>query len=180
MIGLLLQVNPRQRPAVDVLLQLPVMLRHSHYDSTSNGDAFNGGIKDAGGKKMEMKNASLLATIKLPKDGAMNDVTSALPAARYEDAIAEETEADIMHAGGPIPIPMPQSNSNQPAHSNLALQAHSKQQRPAHSNLASRNNNGGGSGSTSNNHSSSNNGHSGSTPMPLNADNLAGLNYQAR
>ena len=70
-IALLLQVNPRHRPAVDVLLQLPVMQRHCHYDSASR----KGGPKNS--------HCDLLATIKLPKDSNMTDVASSMPKARY-------------------------------------------------------------------------------------------------
>mmetsp|Transcript_26061 Transcript_26061/g.65693 ORF Transcript_26061/g.65693 Transcript_26061/m.65693 type:complete len:892 (+) Transcript_26061:527-3202(+) len=88
-IALLLQVNPRQRPAVDVLLQLPVMQRHIHYDSASR----KGGPRNVP--------TDLLNTIKMPKDANMSEVAGQMPRARYEDAIPEEPalEKDGYHSG---------------------------------------------------------------------------------
>jgi len=64
LIGILLQVNPRHRPSVDQLLQLPVVRRH---DTTAAGD-------------YSPRN-DLLSTIKLPKN--VIDFSSYLPKPQY-------------------------------------------------------------------------------------------------
>lgn len=81
-IGVLLQVNPRHRPSVDQLLQMPVMRRHAQ-DSTP-----------------ECRPSDLLSTIKLPKNAL--DLSTCLPRPQYEDEVIQplpqESAADI--AGG--------------------------------------------------------------------------------
>lgn len=78
-ISLLLQVNPRQRPAVDVLLSLPVMLRHAHYDASARN-------RNPNGQSPLPATQDLLATIKLPKGEVTNsmvEVGPQLPRPRY-------------------------------------------------------------------------------------------------
>jgi len=65
-IGVLLQVNPRHRPSVEQLLQMPVMKRHAP-DASYEADTH---IND------------LLATIKLPKNAI--DLSSCLPKPQYD------------------------------------------------------------------------------------------------
>lgn len=64
LIGVLLQVNPRHRPSVDQLLQLPVMRRH---DTSGLGDC--------------SPSSDLLSTIKLPKN--IIDFSAYLPKPQY-------------------------------------------------------------------------------------------------
>eukprot|EP00931_Biecheleriopsis_adriatica_P060419 TRINITY_DN36288_c0_g1_i1.p1 TRINITY_DN36288_c0_g1~~TRINITY_DN36288_c0_g1_i1.p1 ORF type:complete len:511 (-),score=84.84 TRINITY_DN36288_c0_g1_i1:168-1700(-) len=73
-IAALLQVHPRNRPAVDQLLQMPQMMRHT------------------GGLKEEHRHASdLLSTIKLPKNAI--DLSGCLPKPRYDlSQVREEPE----------------------------------------------------------------------------------------
>lgn len=62
-IGVLLQVNPRHRPSIDQLLQMPVMRRHAVMSEP------------------EHRPADLLSTIKLPKNAI--DISGCLPEPRY-------------------------------------------------------------------------------------------------
>eukprot|EP00927_Polykrikos_kofoidii_P068756 TRINITY_DN64078_c0_g1_i1.p1 TRINITY_DN64078_c0_g1~~TRINITY_DN64078_c0_g1_i1.p1 ORF type:complete len:613 (+),score=107.83 TRINITY_DN64078_c0_g1_i1:108-1946(+) len=64
-VGLLLQVNPRHRPSVDQLLQLPVMRRHA----SPTGDS-------------ALRPNNLLQTIKFPKNAL--DLPGCLPKPRYD------------------------------------------------------------------------------------------------
>mmetsp|Transcript_89214 Transcript_89214/g.158155 ORF Transcript_89214/g.158155 Transcript_89214/m.158155 type:complete len:513 (+) Transcript_89214:66-1604(+) len=78
-IAALLQVHPRNRPAVDQLLQMPQMARHAN----------NGGREDS------KQSSDLLQTIKLPKNAI--DLTGCLPKPRYQtplsDVLTEEPDA---------------------------------------------------------------------------------------
>lgn len=78
-IAALLQVHPRNRPAVDQLLQMPQMVRHAN--STDREDP--------------KQSSDLLQTIKLPKNAI--DLTGCLPKARYQtplsDVLTEEPDA---------------------------------------------------------------------------------------
>jgi len=88
-IGILLQVNPRHRPSIDQMLELPVMRRHQANAAP------------------EHRIADLLNTIKLPKNAI--DISGCLPEARYEiNQIPEippsqESAGDI--AGGTAKAP---------------------------------------------------------------------------
>lgn len=64
-IGVLLQVNPRHRPSVDQLLQMPVMRRHAPADN-----------------QIEYASRDLLQTIKLPKNAI--DLSTCLPKPQYD------------------------------------------------------------------------------------------------
>lgn len=64
-IGVLLQVNPRHRPSVDQLLQMPVMRRHC-----------------AENAQPESRATDLLQTIKLPKNAI--DLSTCLPKPQYD------------------------------------------------------------------------------------------------
>eukprot|EP00747_Dinoflagellata_sp_TGD_P035729 gnl/TRDRNA2_/TRDRNA2_138038_c1_seq1.p1 gnl/TRDRNA2_/TRDRNA2_138038_c1~~gnl/TRDRNA2_/TRDRNA2_138038_c1_seq1.p1 ORF type:complete len:462 (+),score=75.61 gnl/TRDRNA2_/TRDRNA2_138038_c1_seq1:194-1387(+) len=66
-IACLLQVNPRHRPSIDQLLQMPVMRRHC-----SAGDVYD----------INARPNDLLQTIKLPKNSI--DLSFCLPKPRYE------------------------------------------------------------------------------------------------
>lgn len=63
-IGVLLQVNPRHRPSIDQLLQMPVMRRH------------------AAPAEPETRAMDLLSTIKLPKNAI--DISGCLPGPQYD------------------------------------------------------------------------------------------------
>lgn len=65
-IALLLQVNPRHRPSVDQVLQLPAVCRHAQCDATSD----------------ERGSTNLMDTIKLPKNAL--ELSTILPNPRYE------------------------------------------------------------------------------------------------
>ncbi|CAK0848855.1 unnamed protein product, partial [Prorocentrum cordatum] len=66
-VATLLQVNPRHRPSVDQLCQMPLMRRH---------------IPELGGAGPEFKPTDLLSTIKLPANAI--DISGMLPQARYD------------------------------------------------------------------------------------------------
>jgi hypothetical protein len=97
-IGILLQVNPRNRPSVDQLLQAAVMKRHSS-DVTPDHRALD-----------------LLSTIKLPKNAI--DLAGCLPAPQYDINLCghydmaphlQESPADIAGCSSKI---IPRRNSN--------------------------------------------------------------------
>lgn len=77
-IGVLLQVNPRHRPSVDQLLQMPVMRRHATDSETS----------------AEPRATDLLSTIKLPKNAL--DLATCLPKPQYDIGFSPHDES-----GGP-------------------------------------------------------------------------------
>lgn len=66
-IATLLQVNPRHRPSVDQLMQMPLLRRH---------------IPELGGSGPEPRQMALLSTIKLPSNAI--DISGILPQARYD------------------------------------------------------------------------------------------------
>jgi serine/threonine protein kinase len=78
-VGLLLQVNPRNRPSVDNLLQMPVMQRHASE------------IEPGGGSQSP---TDLLSTIKLPKNAI--DLSTCLPKPQYDIGFGPHDEG-----GGP-------------------------------------------------------------------------------
>jgi serine/threonine protein kinase len=78
-IGVLLQVNPRHRPSVDQLLQMPVMRRHAP-DTESCAEPRAG--------------MDLLSTIKLPKNAL--DLATCLPKPQYDIGFSPHDES-----GGP-------------------------------------------------------------------------------
>eukprot|EP00747_Dinoflagellata_sp_TGD_P188820 gnl/TRDRNA2_/TRDRNA2_48347_c0_seq1.p1 gnl/TRDRNA2_/TRDRNA2_48347_c0~~gnl/TRDRNA2_/TRDRNA2_48347_c0_seq1.p1 ORF type:complete len:576 (+),score=105.58 gnl/TRDRNA2_/TRDRNA2_48347_c0_seq1:106-1833(+) len=69
-VGCLLQVNPRHRPSVDQMLQMPAMRRHSH--------------EHAGSIDMGPAAGDLLQTIKLPKNFT-TELSFCLPKPQYEN-----------------------------------------------------------------------------------------------
>lgn len=92
-IGILLQVNPRHRPSIDQLLQMPVMQRH--------------GLN----AEPEHRPADLLSTIKLPKNAI--DLSGCLPGPQYDIEMglrhygalppSQESAGDV--AGGTAKLP---------------------------------------------------------------------------
>merc|ERR1719191_1607112 len=92
-IGVLLQVNPRHRPSIDQLLQMPVMRRHA---SNSSPDS---------------RALDLLATIKLPKNAI--ELSTCLPGPQYDIEMglrhygalppSQESAGDV--AGGTAKLP---------------------------------------------------------------------------
>jgi len=78
-IGVLLQVNPRHRPSIDQLLQMPVLRRHTPRENSQEGEA--------------TKANDLLETIKLPKNAV--DLSICLPKPRYD------TSAPVLHEPPP-------------------------------------------------------------------------------
>mmetsp|Transcript_93842 Transcript_93842/g.201490 ORF Transcript_93842/g.201490 Transcript_93842/m.201490 type:complete len:556 (-) Transcript_93842:275-1942(-) len=87
-IGSLLQVNPRHRPSVDQLLQMPVMRRHGANSSSFDSES--------------ARSLDLLSTIKLPKNAI--DLSLCLPKPRYDlpKMLVEEDSShqDSSHLGG--------------------------------------------------------------------------------
>lgn len=77
-IAVLLQVNPRHRPSVDQLLQMPVMRRHATNRETCG----------------ESRATDLLSTIKLPKNAL--DLATCLPKPQYDIGFSPHDES-----GGP-------------------------------------------------------------------------------
>ena len=124
----------------------------------------------------------------------MNDVTNMLPRARYDDAIQEETEADIIahgganvlgHSGDNVGVP-PRSglDRNHPAN-NHGLPVHQS----SHNNGNNRSSRNGNANHVSSSSANNGQGHQSSGDRiieerkknsSLNADNLNALNYNAR
>lgn len=101
-IGVLLQVNPRHRPSIEQLLQMPVMQRHS----TNN--------------EPEHRPADLLSTIKLPKNAI--DLSGCLPGPQYDMEMglrhymappSQESAGDIAAGTGKMPQQMRQGRGQQ-------------------------------------------------------------------
>jgi serine/threonine protein kinase len=76
-ISVLLQVNPRHRPSVDQLLQMPIMQRHA-LESTP-----------------EYRASDLLGTIKLPKNAI--DLAGCLPRPQYDINLHENAYDEVPH-----------------------------------------------------------------------------------
>jgi serine/threonine protein kinase len=78
-IGVLLQVNPRHRPSVDQLIQMPVMRRHTSESSLP-----------------ESRATDLLQTIKLPKDAI--DLSTCLPKPQYDLDFGSYDISEVPHS----------------------------------------------------------------------------------
>jgi len=93
-IGALLQVNPRNRPSIDQLLEMPVMQRHA-----------TGTARTEAGR-----NSDLLKTIKLPKNAV--ELSGCLPKPKYElpkllvaDRLGRCSESDLRKLNSPQESP---------------------------------------------------------------------------
>lgn len=91
-IGMLLQVNPRQRPSVEQLLQLPVLHRHLSGQSLANAQK--------GSNNEHHSCSDLLQTIKLPKNAL--DLSDMLPKPRYQEAGYPPSSRPPTNAQSPI------------------------------------------------------------------------------
>merc|ERR1719272_1597041 len=89
-LGVLLQVNPRHRPSIDQLLQMPVVRRHA---TASTGSESAYPIFD------------LLSTIKMPKDAI--DISGCMPAPQYHIG-----DGDLAGGAPKQPLPAPRAMNN--------------------------------------------------------------------